>query len=317
MAEEQEPLRPLVLSHSLRGDLMKCPRKFALNRLIDTTEYEQDTYAADVGTALHIGVQNYVQFRNAKRALVTMLNAFPYDAEYAPARQGRTDRGLESVISVFYNFIESFQWDEYDCVQLCFEGKETLVPGVEISFAIELLNTGFLIPVYYMGHIDLLLQHKVTGEISVFDLKTTRRRDKFLEASWKHDQQTVPYGIVLSALTQKSVSEFNTHYLVGYIDVSEPKVVDFPVFHDAVSMNNWVVGLAAELIQLRYFEKVGFPRTYSGEYCVNYGHPCSYSDLCNTDAAKLQTLFPAPELKDFYNPEKAQVHLQLNMAPYL
>lgn len=319
MTDKRYRPKRIVLSHSTTGTLTNCPRQYELAHAVNLGGGSQDQFAADVGHALHDGVQEYVRTRELKRSLFKFLTSFPYDGEYAPERHGRKDRSLEACVSAFQSMACSFDWSRYEPAQ--FHVGDSVVDGIEISFAIQLLNTGCDIPIYFMGHIDLVLYELLTRKYVIFDLKTTRQSSKLLEPHWRFDQQTVPYGLIIPALEGKPIGDLTTHYVVTYIDLMEPKTVDFPVTNTEEQIQDWAMGLADTVLRVRRYLRTQWPRSASGAACVTFNTPCRFFDVCaSRDTERLLNLYPPDENspdKDFYNPDKATLQVQLDMQPFI
>jgi len=320
---------PLILSHSLRGVLNGCQRKYEFASRFRATGQTEDEYAADCGTALHIGVQAFTKTRDYNTALFEFMRNFPYETEFGSTNgdmlstsqlRSRQVRSFEACIAVFDKIVTEFNWDRYEIAT--FEitnsrGEKQVVDGIEISFAIEMLNTGINLPVFFMGHIDLILRDTRNGELVVFDIKTTRKQ--LTEARWTYDQQTRPYGLVISALTGQEITHFSTHYLAAYIDVMEPQCTDFEILCTEREIADWVYGIAEDIHILRRSLNRGlWLRTSSGSQCVSYNSTCKFYQHCSMrDVALLASLLERPEDDKFYNPDKALVHSSLDMKEFM
>lgn len=309
--------KPLVLSHSLRKLGHSCWRKFEFSVTYSAEDFEAG-FAAEVGKAMHLGIQDYLLTGSEERGIFAFLAAFPYEMEFQDDGSNpyyKSQRGLEPCLAALQKLFEMPILRDYELVIITTE--QGPLPAVEIPFAILLKGTGLQMPVYYMGHIDLILRHKVTGEICVFDIKTTRNKGYMEEERYRFDQQVIPYSLIIApAIGIESISELNVYYLPVYIDLIEPDVRLHLEFHGPEMMQDWARGLAHDLQQIKKFQQdQWWPRPVGGETCVGFGKKCPFLEFCKfREPAMLRQMLPERELSDFYNPEKAWLHGELDMT---
>lgn len=313
---------PLILSHSLREVAHNCPRKYEFTARYRPERKHTDNYAADVGTALHRGVQDYVLHRNRNRAIAVFMSSFPYDSEFTnddptstTTPYAKMKRSFEASAGTLDVLLTSFDWDDYDLVYFTLGGVQ--YPGIEVSFAIHLINKLSDLPAYFMGHIDLVLRNRKTNELAVFDIKTTQ--NDLTPVRWEYDQQTTPYGLVLASLLGHEITNVTTHYLAAQIDLAKPQVIDFPIVSDEDRISDWVLSIADDLYRFyAYMLKGKWPRAISGSSCMSYKKPCAFFNLCKMrDPSLIYNMISRDQEDSFYNPEKALVKIDFDMGKFL
>jgi hypothetical protein len=147
-----------------------------------------------------------------------------------------------------------------------FNGK----PAKELSFRIRGPNN-----YYYRGHIDIVLKHRMTGQLLVVELKTTGKKT-ILESDYANSSQGLSYSLVLD-----NISAGNSAYHVWYV-IYKTEDEDFEFFPYQKSMldkANWIKGVVADFKQVESYKQDNFYPQYDTS-CTQYWRPCKYFDLC-------------------------------------
>lgn len=275
----EENSKWLRLSYSSLGTLEGCPRKFEFNKLYPQPVNNRDSFAADVGSALHAGYQEYLVSRDADKALWELALAYPYALEQL---EERDDRGLEACVSTLEEMIDSFAFGEYVLAEIKHpDGR--LVPAIEVPFEIRI--KGVTLPdgrgIAFVGFIDAIMRHLLTNQFRTLDIKTHRRTLKDANANYVYNAQQIPYGLVIEQVAHPDddLSAFEVLYLDTYVDLLEPRVTEYEYKKDREDMQEWLTNtiLQAQMIQ-RYQQMNYFPRTSGG--CLTWNRPCQYLDVC-------------------------------------
>lgn len=268
------------ISHSSMGQLASCARKFELRKL-----YKQppkvvtwDDSAAQVGVALHTAYQDWLINGDADRALWVLGLHYPHSL----IPDSSHDRSWEAAMSTLEAMIESVPMKEFELAMIKNHRGE-IVPAVEVPFAFEF--TGFTLPgdrkLFYVGYIDAIMIHKMTGMYRTMDIKTHRRRVSNPDAKFKFDGQQIPYGIALEHVQGLEIIEFEIFYLECFVDVLEPEISTHRYRKNQTHIQEW---LANKVIQIRtlynFLEMDLFPRTEHG--CLAFNKPCAYIDICES-----------------------------------
>lgn len=271
------PTDYLRVSYSSLNLFSSCPRKFEFSKLFPRRARDYDTFAADVGTALHKGYQNFLVTRDADKALWAMMEAYPYEAEW---NQDNDFRSFETAVVVLDEMIESADMAEWRVAQIKLPDG-SVGPAIEVPF--ELRLNGIDLPdgrgIAVTGFVDAFLVNIVTERFRTMDIKTHRRHLRDATAKYKYDNQQVPYGIILEHISGNPVDEFEVLYLDTYVDLAEPRVEMYAFNKNQEAIQEWLLNtvLKAQQIQ-RFMEMEYFPRTDGG--CLNFNKPCFFLDIC-------------------------------------
>lgn len=269
----------LKVSYSSLNLADNCLRKFEFNKLYPRRVRQDDQYAADVGTSLHRGLQDYLVHGNESLAIWEVMKSFPYLWEF---QQTRDDRSLEAALSTLDEMIYKMDMSEWELMTIIDPtGKE--VPAIEVPF--ELRLKGIDLPdgrgVAFTGFMDAAMRHKGHGLVRTLDIKTHRRQREDATPVYKYDSQQVPYGICLEHIQGNPVSEFEVLYLDCYVDLVSPRVHMYPFVKDSTDLQEWLINtvLRVQRIQ-RAMEMDYFPRTDGG--CLSWNRPCYFLDVCQS-----------------------------------
>lgn len=274
-----EPTDWLRVSYSSLNTFDSCARKFEFNKLYPRRPRDFDAFAADVGSSLHAGYQDFLVNQDPDKAVWEMMQAYPYSLEF---QQTKDDRSFEATLSTLEEMIESAAIYDYEVAQiLCPDG--VVRPAIEVPFEIRL--KGITLPdgrgIAYTGFIDAIMRNVVNGLYQTLDIKTHRRHLHDATAKYKFDAQQVPYGIIVDHVAGQVQDSFNVLYLDCYVDLLEPRVQKYPFTKYREDLEDWLLGIVfkAQAIQ-RYMEMDHFPRTQGG--CLFYNKPCYFLDVCET-----------------------------------
>lgn len=272
-----EPTEYFKVSYSSLNLSENCLRKFEFNKLYPRRVRDGDQYAADVGTALHAGIQHYMAYGDEGAAWWEVMKKFPYIWEF---NQVRDDRSLEAALSTLDEMMYKMDMSEWELMTIRTPSGE-VVPAVEVPFEIRL--KGITLPdgrgVAFTGFMDAAMRHKGHGAIRTLDVKTHRRQREDATPVYKYDTQQVPYGIVLEHVAGNSIEEFEVLYLDSYVDLVAPRVTEYAFVKDSTDIQEWLINtvLRVQRIQ-RAMEMDYFPRTDGG--CLSWNKPCWFLDIC-------------------------------------
>src|ERR1044072_4038001 len=293
----------LRVSYSSLNLFSTCPRKFEFSKLYPRRARDYDTFAADVGKALHRGYQTYLVTRSEDAALWAMMEVYPYELEW---NQDKDYPALQAATVLLQVMIESASMLEYRVAQikrpltedeaarlivyppeerntnqLGYDESGIVVPAIEVPF--ELRMNGITLPdgrgIAITGFVDAFLVNVMTEAFRTIDIKTHRRFLRDATGKYKYDEQQVPYGIVLEHIQGKQIDEFEVLYLDCFVDLEEPRGELNSHQKDQDSIREWLINtvLKCQNIQ-RYMEMNYFPRCSNG--CLNFNKPCFFLDIC-------------------------------------
>lgn len=262
-----------LLSHSSRTTLHKCPRKFQLYRLSskesESTDYEQGVTFA-YGHAVGIGIQSVLEGRSETQWILDMFLGWDTDLLDYNSRQKKSFWEAVFAVQRFVDMQANGYLDDYELVT--YQGK----PAIELSFQI-LLPDGFS----YRGFVDVVLRHKLTGEILVLELKTSSGTPN--SAMYKNSGQALGYSVVLDILFP-DLSSYTVLYLV-YATRSR-EFIQMPFEKSLLQKALWLQELLIDCKRVELYEEFG---TYPmhGESCYDFFKECEYLSLCTLSTENL------------------------------
>lgn len=298
-------LQPIVTSHSIDGTMEFCPRKFEFAHIWSQVPEGGNTgFAAEVGTALHEAVQAWARISLLPGRDRTTRSQFAYDVGVrallqwwpwsleqtagALGKQGVKQRSLGEAILLYEKIIESAFWDSWDLIAI--DDKFGL--SIEVPYRIN-HNSIPLVPLpngklghfVTQGKIDFILRNRFTGEIRVFDLKTTVKEKTAHEAAFRWSGQGPGYALVISAGLGFDWREhgFKVSYIVATFASADG-------FEDA-EVNLYTYDYSPDDIQdgidlkhdrlmrmYTYAQRQHWPRRAHG--CDSFGSHCQYLKVC-------------------------------------
>lgn len=268
----------LRISHSSLQVESTCARKFEFIKFYPRNRQYEDAYAADVGSALHRGLQHFLVHGDEDAAVWEFMKEFPYRLEYSEKNDFRS---LEAALSTLEEMMSHPILDEYELATIEVDGEKR--PAVEVPFEIRFPD--LILPdgraLAYTGYVDLVMRHKMTERYRSVDIKTNRHSVHDKEPKYKFDAQQDPYGLIVEHMQGNQIDGFDVGYLDCYIDLVNPDVSMWEFEKTREHMEDWLLNivLAFQRIQ-RYVELNHFPRTSGG--CLAWNRPCPYFQICES-----------------------------------
>lgn len=306
----------LRMSYSSGNTFESCARKFELDKLYNHPRTRDDAFAADVGTALHKGYQNYLVTRDKDEATWAFLQAYPFKLEFMEMNDYRS---CEASLATLEEMFESTQMSDYVLAEIKRPNTATeiaagltggvIVPAIEVPF--EIRFEGIELPptpkypngcgVAFTGYMDAIMRNLMTDLFRTTDIKTHRDNVKDRTAKYKFDSQQVPYGIVVDHIAGVPVEQFEVLYYDCKIDIIDPKVTLYNFMKRKSDIQEWLLTRVMQMQDIaRYAEADFFPRTSGG--CMFFNRDCRYLEPCiSRDQAVLNQWFtmgdntPIPE----------------------
>lgn len=299
------PLKNLTLSHSSRSSFRRCARLLEFGKFYGDSSEREEAFAAECGTALHVGFQNYLIYREENRAVFAFLLAYPHHLEFMRP-ENHYNRSLEACYATLMELLRSPILDQYELVYINTRFGDTR-PAIEVPFAIELTNSPIDLPTYFIGFIDAILFDKYSGTYLVDDIKTTRVRITDYSARYEFDEQTVPYAIILEHILNQPINELRVSYLSAYIDLTEAKVSMYNFTKTQDHIQDWYRGLCEDIGRIaKYYKKEWFPRATNGDTCFSYNRACYFNDYCSSRDPKIITRMLNNKVREGLFPENKE-----------
>ena len=279
---ETDP-RIKLLSHSSRGTLNKCPRKFQLYRL-SSLETEGDPIADlnqeitfNYGSAVGVGIQGILMHTPMDRVYIEML--LEWKVDFLDRNHKHKKSFWEAFLAVqqFKKLADGGYLEEYELLYFQAEEGGESKPAVELSFRINLPG-GYS----YRGYIDGVLRHKISGAVVVLEDKTTSFR-QVNPSQFKNSGQALGYSVVLDRLFPHLAS-YTVLYLV-YSSTSR-EYTELPFDKSAQQKAQWLTELLMDTKKIDMYEDFQlYPM--NGDFCYDFFRDCEYLGLCTMSTPHL------------------------------
>jgi hypothetical protein len=272
---ETDP-RLKLLSHSSRTTLHKCPRKYQLYRLNaeqissnDIAELEQGVTFA-YGKAVGVGVQSALEGKNEAQVILDTFLEWDVDLLDETPRQKKSFWLALYAVQKFSTLLANGFLEEYELVY--YKGK----PAVELAFQIILPN-GYK----YRGFVDVVLRHKVSGEVLVLENKTSSGTAQ--SAQFKNSGQALGYSVVLDILFP-GLNSYEVLYLV--YETKSFSYVELPFEKSLLQRALWLQELLIDTQLVDIYESYQVYPMH-GESCFDFFRECEYLGLCTLTTENL------------------------------
>lgn len=280
-AGEVDP-RLKALSYSSILTLHSCPRKFELaKRKMDRTRDQSVTFA--FGHAVGEGIQGIATGLSWNQVVWNMFMAWNEDLLAEEARDKKSFWYAVHAVGSFQNQAASLL-DGYELAMIPSSADPSvLVPATELSFRIQLPDDYF-----YVGYVDLVLVHKVTKQLLVLEVKTT----KFTtvnEASYKNSAQAIGYSVVLDTVSTEHTNDYRVMYLVYKSGAMEFEPLIFP--KTFTQRATWIQQILLDIDLIEGYWKAQLFPMY-GESCFNFFRECEELYNCTLSTANQITPYP-------------------------
>lgn len=262
-----------VTTYSQLTTFHRCPRKYFLDKhealrktKIRTGMDVQDNVDFAYGHAVGAGAQNFLVTRNMVKAQFATFMAWNADFSDSLEKSKKSIWQASYAIERFMSFVLDSELSEWELMHL-----EDGTPCIEIAYELDTQN-GFK----HYGHIDLIMRHKRSGRIAIFEIKT--HGFKQAEAAiYENSNQALGYSVVLDRMFPGL-----THYEVFYLCYSalEDTWEFLPFGHTIHSKAEYLTDLVCDHSHILQYEAQGvFPKR--GESCYDFRRRCKYFGECN------------------------------------
>ena len=273
-------IEKLDMSNSSCGSLHSCPRKIEFRKIYNNSRRDE-SYAAGTGSAMHAGIQTYLETKDQDAAIWAMIKKFPikFQKSFSDAQS------LDVLFATLINSINWYKLDQFELAKVT-EPDGTIIPAVEVPFILRIkdypfYDDGGTITVDYIGYMDLIMYDKIEDKYVVWDIKTTVKDvDQFVMFAFH--EQCLPYGLVLESLLGNSMTDgFDVAYWSVLKNILEPKNKFYEFYKSETEIQDWLRGYLLDLQAIRQYYNMGwFPRR--GSACMGYNRPCVFFDFCET-----------------------------------
>ena len=278
----------LRISYSSTNTFNSCPRKFEFAKLYNLTREDTSGHAAAIGHLFHQTLGIWLPQRNETAALEYMVTHYPVDkykhySAYDP-------RSLEACFGTLQAIFSHPVFDQLELSKVNVQGSAK--DAIEVPFEIFLRGTQVgNLPLSFIGFIDFIFWDRASQRFIILDLKTTRKDLSQLRTKYQHDEQMLPYSLVLETVLGQKFEKVDVVYLHAFIDLAAPQIE--PLFYQKTQkdVQEWAQNLYIMVSQLQTFYKhQWFPRRSNS--CHSFGRECSFAKYCDTrDFSYLQSYF--------------------------
>lgn len=286
LEDGQPDPRFLRTSYSSNLLLHACPRKFQLKCLgAQKTEHDSSNITFAFGHIVGTGIQEILVGLEWKQVVMNAFLGWHADLEAENLKQKKSFFSALYCLMQFKSLTEGGFLDEYEVA--VFNGK----PASELSFRVQFPSSVF------RGHVDLVLRHKITGELLVLELKTSSAN--YVQASnYKNSAQAIGYSVILDRIEPDATS-YGVLYLVYLTKFERFETFEFPkTYHQrALWLRDRLVD-DEEVVRLIKEEGNYGIWPMHGESCNSFGRDCEYMDICQLSTVHQMTSLNFNHLKD-------------------
>lgn len=285
-----------VTTYSQLTVLHRCPRKFQLDKEEAFRKVSLNMCGEDIienvdfafGHAVGAGVQNFLTTGSMIEAQFACFMAWNIEFEAALERSKKTIWYASYAVEKFAAFYINSELEDWELAYAA-DGS----PGIEIAYELDTQN-GFK----HYGHIDLIMKHKRSGRIAIFECKTHGFKQAE-EAIYGNSTQALGYSVALDTMFPGL-----THYEVFYVCYSGPEEVweVLPFGHTVSTKTEYLTDLVCDHSHIQQYQEQGmFPKR--GESCYDFRRRCRYYGECNMVAGYDLPILPDGEKAEKVNYE--------------
>lgn len=261
------------LSHTTMGLLFDCERKFQLFRLLEGERSKSTNENFCFGHAYEAGCVTYFLTGDKDKAIFDCYMAYHGIEDGCIAIPQSTKKNEFTACSLVVSSFSALDNLRDDWEIAVFNDK----PAVQLSFKI-IIDDIF----YYVGYVDIVLQHRYTGRYAVLDFKTTGRNLKVLDPIYMNSDQLIGYSVVLDAIVGKDEMDYDVYYFVGQITSPDGYTTSTNSLVFPKSLKDrldFFITLGMDVKRIRDMMEIGvFPMR--GGSCLKFNRPCSEFGTC-------------------------------------
>ena len=268
------------LSYSKLLQLHECPRKFFLNNIEEQGERQPNIHFA-FGHGYGAGVQTYLEYaskdsspQGLQRALeyaqcMVLASWDMYDIDETDNYGTKSFEQCVRAINIFAKDAEALL-QEYTVFMFTDKhGKQKAAN--ELLVYVELAE-GYS----YQMHIDCILQHRVTGQLAVVEVKTGSK--PFAASDYQNSSQSMGYCVALQAAFGLNNVQHKTIYICYDAKNYHTHIFEFDRGLD-IGME-WAASTLLDVQAIEAYKENSFwPRR--GQSCKSYGRDCQFFGICH------------------------------------
>lgn len=265
----------LTLSFSREEKLRRCPREFYLDEVLNEKKFEPSAHTA-FGHAFAAGVQEYCAYYDdfedkealRERALVMAMASWSHPNLWDTVE--KDDKSVETAllgVDIFIRQAAPEIMREYRIAE--FDGRK----GVELFVYVQLAD-GY----NYQMHIDLVMQHRESGEYVVFEIKS-KNRESIME-DWKNSDQALGYNVALQSFLKQMRSQLMYRVLYLCYSTTDRSVMLLPFELPVHVRAEWIVTKLFTVNTLQMYKDYNvWPK--NGKSCMRFKKHCPHFNTCD------------------------------------
>lgn len=267
-------------SYSMLQNLHSCPRKFQLIKAAALRgEGGRQNVDFAYGHAVGSGVQAWLMTKDMNAALFNALMAWRIPFEASIPKKNKTIWDTWLAVKSFVQFYQDCM-SEWDVLVLP-NGKQAVELAAEIDF-----ENGYK---HYL-HIDVILKHRITGQLAIQENKTHGFVDAE-SAIYANSDQALGYSLVIDMLQE------DTSYEVFYVCYSAPsrKWQLLPFTKSTTMKAEFLNSVQLDHASIETYRQMNFyPKR--GDSCYDFMRPCEFFGSCNlTSNLNQERILPADQ----------------------
>ena len=267
------PDQPYIrLSHSSLDQVQTCERKFEMDKLLTIGAAREESVHLSFGHGYGEFIATYMATGSFELAALDGWLA------YYPIIE--TDNKSQATL---YHLMQN-SLDEMDKLREEWEVAEfNGIPACELSFRLDIDDT-----FYYVGYIDVVLKHRVTGKYCVLENKTTGLQLHDLAPMYKFSGQALGYSIVVDEIAGEGQADYDVLYLVGRLGktpfTETTRAEQHRFGKNLQDRLEWFLTLGQDVNHLHGCLQTGnFPRRAQG--CLKFNRTCNHFGSCHLRSA--------------------------------
>lgn len=284
LAELEEPVKPKKLEYVFREGVRSlsysrlqtfysCPRKFHLGELRGAKGFNPTIHTA-FGHAYAMGIQTYLHLRSTRshevalaRSFVSAIAAYDYPGIFEEESASKKSLWFALIgVEAFATQAAPGILEEFEVAVI--NGK----PAIELFFLLQIDEE-----TDYQGHIDLILKHRVTGELFILEIKT--KGGDTSPADWANSFQTLGYNAILHTVVPGGTN-LNVLYIV--YNTKQMTVSTMSFVKSSAHRAEFITSLLLDVNQMREYDKHNYWPKRGGS-CTSWGKACHLFGVCDNE----------------------------------
>ena len=281
----------IYINSSSLSIIQQCLRKtdYYLNKNL---RGESENIALSYGKAIHIALEAY--YSDEIKSEEYMTSAFTSHADKLkelPKEDKHSIDNAVELLKLYHKIYKDDSWIIY---------KDYVEKDFEFNLEIKVNN----LEVWLFGTIDTIMQNKQTGELAIFDHKTTSMiGDDFIKKVKPNHQYSFyvagvrqAFKLDISSVYQNGLQKKNVFGKRGRLD--NPQLCRIKTSRDEYDLEDLQNTIHFEVQRYLVAKEVNYWPMSTGFQCAGFS-PCQYHEICSSKSDFKEKL-----IKEIYNKEK-------------